>query len=132
MNYRPERVSSLIQEELGRLILREVEFEPGVLITITYVDVDKKLGRARVGMSVLSPSARFAEAPARRANLASGGPSEKAGEALKILGAAAGKLQWLLLKKINIKPMPQIIFEIDRGSEHAAEVEKALLEDNNK
>jgi len=32
-----------------------------------------------------------------------------------------------LLKKINIKPMPRLIFEIDRGLEHAANVEKALL-----
>jgi ribosome-binding factor A len=109
MNYRPERVSNLIQKELGKFILREAEFEPGVLATITYVDVDGKLNRAKVGISVI--------------------PSEKADAVLKILGNEAGKLQWFLLKKINIKPMPRIIFELDRGPERAAEVERALLEE---
>ncbi len=112
MNHRPERVSSLIQEELGNLILREVEFEPGVLVTITYVDVASDLARAKVGVSAL--------------------PSEKAPLAMAHLREKAKELQFQLLRKINIKPMPQIIFEIDRGLEHAAEVEKALLEDNNK
>ena len=112
MNYRPERVSNLIREELANLIQREMEFEPGVLVTLTYVDVDKKLGRAKVGVSVL--------------------PSEKATLAMARLREQAKNLQFQLLRKINIKPMPQIIFELDRGLENAAEVEKALLKDNNK
>jgi ribosome-binding factor A len=106
MDRRPLRVQKLVREELSKIILRELEF-PGALVTITEVVVDKKLGMARVKVSVL--------------------PADKANEVLKILEKNSGMLQHLLLRKINIKPMPRIRFEIDRGPENAARVEKALL-----
>ncbi len=108
MNFRPQRVSNLIREELSLIIVREVEFAPGKLITITDVEIDKKLDIARVKVSVL--------------------PAEYAPQALTILAKAAGDLQWKTLKKINIRPMPRLIFEIDRGLENAANVEKLLLD----
>lgn len=107
MNFRTERVSNLIREELGKIIVREMEFS-GALVTITEVEVDKKLERAKVNVSVI--------------------PAEQAGAALGTLENTAGHLQHLLLKKINIKPMPRIMFAIDRGPENAAKVEKALLD----
>lgn len=106
MNYRPLRVGKLIREELGMLIQREAEF-PGALVTITEVEVTKKLDLARVLVSVV--------------------PSEKTDEAMKELGKHRDRLQYLLLRKINIKPMPHIVFEVDYGPENAAKVEKALL-----
>lgn len=107
MDYRDLRVSGLIRNELGKLILKEFEF-PGVLLTITDVVVDKKLEGARVEVSIL--------------------PSEKSDETLRVLQKNQGRLQHLLLKKINIKPMPRIRFVIDHGPENAANVEKILLE----
>ncbi len=85
---------------------------PGALITLTDVAVEKKLDQAVVKFSVI--------------------PSERAPEALKILSAAAGKLRFILMRQINIKPMPKIVFEIDQGPEQSANIEKLLLEDNNK
>ncbi len=111
MNYRPQRVSNLIQEELGKLLLREVEFEEGVLVTITGVDVNDNLEHARVRVSVF--------------------PSEKFKKALMVLQKMTASLQYKLLKKLNIKPMPKISFEVDHGLENAARVEKALLEGDN-
>ncbi len=106
MKHRPERVSKLIREELSMIIARELNFN-GALATITEVVVDKHLGTARVMLSVI--------------------PSSKAAKALKVANADAGNLQYLLMKKIQIKPLPRIRFEIDRGPEHAANVEKLLL-----
>ncbi|MDO8516115.1 MAG: ribosome-binding factor A [bacterium] len=108
MNHRPLRVGKLIREELARLIVRELEF-PGALVTITEVEVTKKLDTARVLVSVI--------------------PATEAPASLKTLSKAAPELQHLLLKKIQIKPMPHILFEIDHGPENAAIVEKRLLED---
>ncbi len=108
MNFRTERVGKLIREELAKIIIREIEFAPGTLVTITEVDVDKKLEHAKVKVSVL--------------------PSASATSALAALGAAAGSLQYLLMKKINIKPMPRIAFASDRGPERAATVEKILYD----
>ena len=102
------RVGSLIREELAILLVRDVEFPKGVLVTITEVEVDKKLDRANVGISVY--------------------PSQKEREAVEILKPAMRELAHKLLKKINIKPMPRIHFFIDHGTENAAMVEKKLLE----
>jgi ribosome-binding factor A len=107
MNFRSERVGKLIREELSKMILREAEFP--ALVTITEVEVDKKLEGARVKMSVIPAS------------------GEKA--VLAELTARAGYFQHLLLKKINIKPMPRILFVIDHGFENAAKVEKLLGQD---
>jgi len=107
MNFRSERVGKLIREELSKMILREVELS--ALATITEVEVDKKLEGARVKVSVLPAT------------------GEKA--VLAALEQKAGYLQHLLLKKINIKPMPRIFFVIDHGFENAALVEKLLGQD---
>jgi len=88
------------------MVLREIELP--ALATITEVVVDKNLETARVEVSVI-PST-----PA----------DEKA--VLDALTAQAGHFQHLLLKKINIKPMPRISFAIDHGPENAAKVEKLL------
>ncbi len=106
--FRFQRVSSLIREKLSWIIEREVEV-PGALITITEVDVTKKLDYAKVRVSVF--------------------PSEKAGDAIRELGRRAGELQHILNRTLNIKPMPRISFDLDRGPENAAIVEKILLKD---
>ncbi len=107
MNFRSERVGKLIREELSKMILREVELP--ALATITEVEVDKKLDGARVKVSVI--------------------PAIAEKKVLDELAKNAGHLQYLLLRKINIKPMPRIFFEIDHGFENAAKVEKLLGED---
>jgi ribosome-binding factor A len=105
--HRPERVGSVIREELAKLILREAEF-PGALVTITDVVVDKKMENAKVKISAI--------------------PLERARGAIKVLNGMVGNLQHLLNKKMNIRPMPHIFFQIDGGLENAAKVEKKLLE----
>ncbi|MEK7193787.1 MAG: 30S ribosome-binding factor RbfA [Patescibacteria group bacterium] len=107
MKHRVERVNNLIQEELSKIIVKELEFP--ALVTITEVETSKDLSQALVKFSVL--------------------PSEKSEEVLKILNKNLRHLQYLLMKKINIKPMPRISFEIDWGLEKAAEIEKILLND---
>lgn len=108
MKHRPERISKLITEKLNELILRHVE-TPGALITITDAEISKDATQARIRFSAL--------------------PTEKSEEVLKILEKSRKELQHLLLKKINIKPMPRITFEIDYGLEKAARVEKILLDE---
>ncbi len=111
MDYRNERMGNLVREELSKIIARELEFE-NALVTITEVDVDKKLETAKVRVSVI--------------------PSEKAKDAFKILDLARNSLQTILFRKLNLKPVPRIQFEIDRGLENAANIEKTLLAEDNK
>jgi len=106
MYQRHQRVSSLIQEELNKIILRELDFG-GALVTVTQIEVQKDLDFTIVNFSVI--------------------PTEKSQEILEILNRNRRYLQHLLLRKINLKPMPEIRFQIDYGPEKAAKLEKILL-----
>ena len=64
--------------------------------------------------------------PPASPKLERGEPPKKETEAIKRLNDSVGELQYLLTKKINIKPMPRVEFALDRGMENAAAVEKAM------
>ncbi|MBI2592944.1 MAG: 30S ribosome-binding factor RbfA [Candidatus Colwellbacteria bacterium] len=105
--YRPLRVGGLIQEELAKIIVREIDFPEGMLVTLSNVEISPDMEKAKAGISVI--------------------PTESSAEALKILTKRTGYLQHLLNRKLNIRPMPRVHFEIDYGPANAAEVEKLLL-----
>lgn len=92
MNYRNLRVAKLIQEELGKIILKEVEFPKSVIVTITEVEVLKDLSQAKIKLGAI--------------------PETATAEALNLLNVYRPLLQNLLMKKLNIKPMPRIVFEL--------------------
>lgn len=109
MKFRTLRVSSLIKEKLGALVFKELEFG-GALVTLTEIEVSKDQENAVVNFSVF--------------------PSEKADRVLYVLNKFKPRLQFLLQRALEIKPMPQLFFRIDEGPENAAKVEKALLKNN--
>lgn len=86
------RVANLIQEELGKIIFREIEFPVSTLVTITNVEVLRDLSQAKIKLGVI--------------------PTSEAPKVLEILSSYRPLLQRLLLRKINIKPMPRIEFEL--------------------
>jgi len=94
MKYRNLRASGLIQEELGKILLREIEFPSSTLVTITQVEVDEDMREAKIVMGVI--------------------PDSSAKEVIDLLVKNRPFLQNLLLKKINIKPMPRIYFELEQ------------------
>ena len=126
---RNERVSELIRKELGELILRELEFD-GAIMTIVEVDVTKKIDYARVHVSVI-PSSAPADAKAMAGKKATEGKpsSELEKSVLKVLNSRRRELQSLLLRKINIRPMPELQFLLDHGTEKAAKIEKVFIEE---
>ncbi|MEK7090425.1 MAG: 30S ribosome-binding factor RbfA [Patescibacteria group bacterium] len=103
---RHQRVESLVLSELNKIILRELEFGDA-LVTVTGVEVQRDLDYAQVNISVI--------------------PGGKGEGVLKELTKNRKLLQHLLLRKINIRPMPELRFRLDIGLEKAAEVEKVLL-----
>ncbi|MBI2595087.1 MAG: 30S ribosome-binding factor RbfA [Candidatus Colwellbacteria bacterium] len=109
--YRKEKLSSLIQKELGEIIVREIELPPGSLVTISSVEVSKDFKKATVWVSVI--------------------PGEASEAVLEILKKARGYLQHQLGEEIRTRIIPRIEFAIDRGPEHAARIEKLSLEDKN-
>ncbi len=107
MKHRPERMSELIRETIAEAMLRELEL-PGELVTVTEVEVSKDLEYAKVKVSVLPHTAEEA--------------------VMHALGKLTRHFQHLLIKKLNLKPIPQITFVLDEGPERAAIIEKDLLE----
>ncbi|MCR4275722.1 MAG: 30S ribosome-binding factor RbfA [Candidatus Wolfebacteria bacterium] len=108
MRYRQQKLSSLIQEELGKIIARELEFSE-TLLTITEVAVSDDYSVATLGVSVL--------------------PSSKSKETFKKLIESQGMLRYELSKKLRNKSAPKLNFEMDRGPENAARIEKILIDD---
>lgn len=107
LKHRKERFSSLIREELAKIIAKEIFFE-GALITLTEVEVADDLKSADVYFSTI--------------------PSSKKEDALKLLNNSRNFLQGILMKKIK-QVLPLIRFKIDEGIEKAAKLEKMLLDD---
>jgi ribosome-binding factor A len=97
--FRKERVGELIREELGKIFARDMEF--CAFVTIVSVEVAEKLETAKVKVSVI--------------------PEVKAKEVFDLLQEERRRLQFKLLRTINIKPMPRLEFGLVRGDEVAKE-----------
>lgn len=105
--HREERVESIVAEVISGILLREMEFS--ALVTVTSAELAKDGIHARVKVSVY--------------------PLEKEKDVMRVLGKSRNYLQHCFEEKVHMKPMPQIMFAIDRGPEEAAHVEKILMED---
>jgi ribosome-binding factor A len=104
MSRRTERVSDLIREELGNLLLREVR-DPRLdaLISITRVDVSPDLYNARIFVSVMAPPAQQQDA-------------------LRALNAAASFFHRELKSRIQMRRIPFLAFRLDTSIEEGASV----------
>ncbi len=108
MKHHVERMEKFILTEGGKQIAKSLEFD-GALSTITGVKIDKNLDNAIIKVSVW--------------------PEKKEDEVLKRLRDYRFELQSYLFKKLKTWKFPKIDFEIDRGPENAAQVEKILLQE---
>ncbi len=106
MSYRIKRVNSVIKKELGQIILKEIEFPVNVLVTLTRTDVSADLSRVNVFISTM--------------------PYQKSAETIKTLNKEIYFLQQKLDKRLKMRPIPKIIFKIEKKTAQAAEVESIL------
>ncbi|NTW13634.1 MAG: ribosome-binding factor A [Candidatus Moranbacteria bacterium] len=106
MSHRILQINGLIRELLGEILLREVNFKPGVLATISKVDTSPDLRNSRVYISVL--------------------PENEFNYVLKTLRYERKRIQHELHGKLQMKPMPKISFEYDPTESRADTVEKIL------
>lgn len=90
--FRNLRVANLIEHELTLIIAKECEVE-GALITVTDIEVSDDLLQAKVKLGII--------------------PYEKELEAYRAIKKKDRELEHKLYKKINIRPMPHLKFEID-------------------
>ena len=88
--FRLEKVNSLIQQELGTIILKEIDVFPGILLTITRVECSNSLFQSKIFISVV--------------------PEDKFDEVLALLNRHIYDLQQMLNKKLKMRPVPKIEF----------------------
>ena len=100
------RVNELLRQHLNQIILTEIDFPEGCLVTIIAVETSKDLRYAKFFVGVI--------------------PDEKTGKVLEILNKNIGHLQHLLNKKLSIKPLPRISFVLDETERKASDSERLL------
>ena len=104
---RTVQVARLLKEELSELLKREVKDPRIGFVTLTGVDVSPDLRNARVYFSVL-------------------GEKEAVKQSLKALESASGFLRRELGRRLNLRRIPQLQFELDRSAEHGQHIADLL------
>jgi ribosome-binding factor A len=108
MSQRIIQLNSLIQNHLGEIFQRELSLKPGVFVTISKVDTTDDVRYTRVSLSVF--------------------PYKESNYALKAIGNEKYAIQGALNRRLAIKPLPRLVFQIDSTEEKADEIEKILLQ----
>ncbi len=111
---RIEKINVLTREVIADIVLREMQFPAGVLVTVTRVETSEDLQYADVFVSIL------------------GGSESSEKEILDQLSKAAGFIQGKLNRKLRMRPVPRITFAVDEEEKKRERVEKLLAEDENR
>ncbi len=105
MANRIDKVNSLLEQEISKIILKEFDF-PGTIVTLTHVDATANLIEAKAYISVL--------------------PEEKSEKIVGILKKNVFSVQKKINKMLNMRPIPKIIFVKDEKIKEASRIESIL------
>jgi ribosome-binding factor A len=100
------KINKLIKQELGKIILTDVDFPKDIILTITKVKTSADLRYADVFISVL--------------------PADKDIEIEKMLREDIYFIQGKLNRKLHLKPLPKIKFTIDKSGEYVERIDKLI------
>lgn len=106
MSHRIPQLNELLRQEISELFLKEINWPPNALATITKVDTAKDLSQTRILVSVL--------------------PINAGEQILKMLNNQARHIQYMLGQKLVIRKIPKIIFRIDDTEEKASHIEALI------
>lgn len=105
-SFRVQKINVLLKSELNNILLREFDFSPDVLVTITRAETFSNLIQAKVYISVM--------------------PENKIGDVLKILNKRIYEIQQKINKRLKMRPVPKIIFKGEEKTQEASRVEEIL------
>lgn len=107
MSKRIQRVNQLIKEQISGIILREIEFSPDILVTVTRVETSSDLKNSNVFISVL--------------------PEENRLKTVNILNKKIRFLQREINKSLRMKPLPRLNFLEEKETAEAGRIEELLV-----
>lgn len=103
---RIQRVNELIKREVSQILLKEIEFPKGVLVTVTRVETSSDLSQARIYISVI--------------------PDESFPKILRILNGKISFLQRRINRLLTMKKVPKIKLVEEKITREAAKIEELL------
>jgi len=117
MSNRIEKINSLLEHEIGKILLHDFAFSPEILVTLTRVDTTANLIEAKVYISVYCASPKPA---------GEGGSEEMADRIIKILNRNIYDIQSKINKVLRMRPVPKIKFIKDENISKAGRIEELL------
>jgi len=106
MSNRVEKVNSLLEHEIGKILLRDFAFSPEILVTLTRVDCSSNLIEAKVYVSVF--------------------PEAKADSILNALEKSVYGIQYKINRTLRTRPIPKIRFVKETAISKAGKIEELL------
>ncbi len=106
---RADKLGELIQAEVSDIILRKIKDPRISLVTVTGVDVNDDLRKAKIYFSVL-------------------GDDEERQKVMAGLKSAAGFIKKILGSRLDLRYVPDIEFHYDQSFEYGQHIDKLLRE----
>jgi len=103
MSFRKEILNSLLRKEVSKIMMKEMDFGK-TLVTVTQAKVSNDLSKAKILITVF--------------------PESEEKNALFELQKNIYHLQKILNKKLKMKKVPKISFEIDQGMKNLYKIDK--------
>lgn len=110
MSHRIGKINELVKKNLNDILLKDLSIKEGVFITISKVDTSADLRYTRVLVSIF--------------------PEKETSYALETLRKEMYQIQGALNKKLSMRPLPRVQFELDTTEVKADEIEKLFQEIN--
>ena len=105
-SHRLKQVNELIQQELGKIMVKETGLPPGQLVTITKVKTSPDLGQARIFVSIM--------------------PTNKQASILAKINKIRNTLQHELGSILVIRKIPKISFSIDIDQQKISHIDELI------
>ena len=106
--FRARRVAELVQAELSRILIAEVQDPASGFLTVTRVEMTPDLLTARVFLSVFGTG--------------------DAAALLERIERSKGHLRRALASRVKLKYNPQLFFVLDPGPEHQDKIDRLIEE----
>jgi len=103
---RTDKVNSLLQHELSKIIFRDFAFSPEILVTLTRIDTTANMIEAKAYISVF--------------------PEPKAEGIINALNKSVYDIQYKINRILKMRPIPKIRFVKETEISKAAKIEELL------
>lgn len=111
MSKRIEKINKLLQKEVAQILSSQIDFGKS-FVTITNVKTMRDLQECKILITVF--------------------PQEDEKRVLKLLKGNIWQLQKTINKRLKMRPVPKIHFEIDEGMKNLYKIDKISQEKNEK